>query len=129
MWGDVDPNIFYICDAQTQTPLQLRCPEGRGFFNGLGYKGCIPFEQWPACLKEPQSPHYCDGEHMTEPWETINPNKFFLCLREMTPPALVNCELGKGFVNMVVDSTTGAKIVGCARWQQWREYMNCTQYY
>lgn len=140
-WGDVDPNIFYICDTQTKKPLQLRCPEGRSFFLGLGFSGCIPYEQWPACI--PNGHHeqveLCDSEHMQQPWETVNPNKFYVCLRESIEPAILNCEPGKGFVHAIVtvsgSSANGkldggsSEIVGCANFEKWRSYMQCNDYY
>ncbi|XP_075149023.1 uncharacterized protein LOC142222658 [Haematobia irritans] len=145
-WGDVDPNIYYLCDMQTKQPLALRCPEGRGYFNGLGYSGCIPFEDWPACVapRPLEQVHICDSEHMQQPWETMNPNKFYICLQETTEPMLLNCGQGKGFLHVHVsgngpkatgNASTGAdgvgdsEIVGCANWEKWRSYMQCTDYY
>uniref|UniRef100_A0A1I8PP44 Chitin-binding type-2 domain-containing protein n=1 Tax=Stomoxys calcitrans TaxID=35570 RepID=A0A1I8PP44_STOCA len=140
-WGDVDPNIFYLCDMQTKQPLTMRCPEGRGYFNGLGYSGCIPFEEWPACvaLSAHEQVHICDSEHMQQPWETMNPNKFYICLQETTEPMLLNCGQGKGFLHVRISSAPGSsreepndgdsEIVGCANWEKWRSYMQCTDYY
>ncbi|XP_065362457.1 uncharacterized protein LOC135955949 [Calliphora vicina] len=148
-WGDVDPNIFYICDTQTKKPLQLRCPEGKGFFLGLGYSGCIPYDQWPACLTSGhlEQVAVCDSEHMQQPWECMNPNKFYVCLKETIEPAILNCEPGRGFVHAIVTTSAGSgggsgtrevngggvgttsEIVGCANWEKWRNYMHCNEYY
>lgn len=141
-WGDVDPNIFYLCDMQTKQPLSIRCPEGKGYFNGLGYSGCIPYDQWPACVAMSlhNQVHICDSDHMQQPWEAVNPNKFYICLQETTEPTLLNCGPGKGFVHATASLTggngTGATttagagaIVGCANWEKWRSYMKCTEYY
>ncbi|KAI8130614.1 hypothetical protein FF38_02762 [Lucilia cuprina] len=147
-WGDVDPNIFYICDTQTKKPLQLRCPEGKGFFLGLGYSGCIPFDQWPACISSGHLEQVvvCDSKHMQQPWECMNPNKFYVCLKESIEPTILNCETGKGFVHAIVTTTTTnagsgtresgttgtsttSEIVGCANWEKWRNYMQCNDYY
>lgn len=152
-WGDVDPNIFYICDTKTKKPLQLRCPEGRGFFLGLGYSGCIPYEQWPACVSRGHFEQVivCDSEHMQQPWESMNPNKFYVCLKETIEPTILNCEPGKGFVHAIVTTTSNgsvggsaanvssrdgsngvgvtSEIVGCANWEKWRNYMQCNDYY
>ncbi|KAM7359461.1 uncharacterized protein ACRADG_012852 [Cochliomyia hominivorax] len=154
-WGDADPNVFYICDTQTKKPLQLRCPEGRGFFLGIGYSGCIPFEQWPACISREHLEQVviCDSEHMQQPWESTNPNKFYVCLKETIEPTILNCEPGKGFVHAIVATSAGnggggaasgsreggngngaivgatSEIVGCANWDKWRNYMHCNDYY
>lgn len=137
-WGDVDPNIYYLCDMQTLQPVPLRCPEGRGYFHGLGYMGCIPFEEWPACLPPGahEQVHVCDSEHMQQPWETMNPNKFYICLQEAIEPMLLNCGQGKGFLHVHISGVGGtddtgadSEIVGCANWEKWRSYMQCTDYY
>ncbi|XP_073820157.1 uncharacterized protein [Musca autumnalis] len=140
-WGDVDPNIYYLCDMETKQAIQLPCPDGRGYFNGLGYSGCIPYEQWPACVTQQamEQVHICDSDHMQQPWETMNPNKFYICLQEAVEPMLLNCGQGKGFVHVRVsgsgrdnvgpDADGDSEIVGCANWEKWRSYMQCTDYY
>ncbi|KAH8283925.1 hypothetical protein KR054_005429, partial [Drosophila jambulina] len=124
MWGDPDPNIFYVCSDAGQ-PLQLQCPPGRGFFSGLGHVGCLPFAQWPACLPAPdeQVNVACDsGEHLLSPWASADPNQFYLCPGPSTTPLLLTCAAGKGFL-----STEEA--VGCADWSLWRRQMECEAYY
>ncbi|XP_037943780.1 uncharacterized protein LOC119685335 [Teleopsis dalmanni] len=128
MWGDVNPNIYYICDALTNTAIQMRCPEGRGFFNGFGYYGCIPFEQWPACISAVTYVEACDKDHMSEPWNTVNPNEFYMCLADKQKPLLLNCEPGRGFVNAAMEAGDN-KVLGCATWEKWREYMRCLNFY
>uniref|UniRef100_A0A1I8NL80 Chitin-binding type-2 domain-containing protein n=1 Tax=Musca domestica TaxID=7370 RepID=A0A1I8NL80_MUSDO len=142
-WGDVDPNIYYLCDMERKQPIRLHCPDGRGYFNGLGYAGCIPYEQWPACVAQQarEQVHTCDSDHMQQPWEAMNPNKFYICLQEAMEPMLLNCGQGKGFVHVHVSGgrrddddyaapdVGDGEIVGCANWEKWRRYMQCTDYY
>ncbi|XP_030371644.1 uncharacterized protein LOC115625635 [Scaptodrosophila lebanonensis] len=145
MWGDPNPNIFYVCNAADQTPLQLHCPEGRGFFDGLGFKGCLPYAHWPACRptaaqaaallevgcdspnRSPSSSADNDGvddddAHLQQPWATLDPNKFYMCPGIAATPLLLNCAGGKGFVQT-------SDIVGCADWLLWRQHMQCEKYY
>lgn len=151
MWGDVDPNIFYICDEMTNATRQMRCPAGRGFFRGRGYSGCIPYAEWPACLDSrihslkssssgSQSSNatakLCKDEmHLQQTWAAVDPNKFYMCQSEDSAPLLLNCEVGKGYVSAWagerggVHSGESTHIVGCAAWQKWRKYMHCTDFY
>ncbi|KAH8232682.1 hypothetical protein KR032_011431 [Drosophila birchii] len=130
MWGDPDPNIFYVCSDAGQ-PLQLRCPAGRGFFSGLGHVGCLPFAEWPACLPAPEEPVVmgssssdgCDsGEHLLSPWASADPNQFYLCPGPSSTPLLLTCAAGKGFL-------ATEEAVGCADWALWRRQMDCEAYY
>ncbi|KAH8381503.1 hypothetical protein KR093_006867 [Drosophila rubida] len=131
MWGDPNPNIFYVCTAADQTPLQLHCPQGRGFFNGLGHRGCLPFDQWPACRSlnptPPLSPAVdCDGSKTAktihQPWATLDPNQFYMCPGVNATPLLLSCAPGKGFVQT-------SQSVGCADWPHWRRQMQCESYF
>ncbi|XP_018791278.1 PREDICTED: uncharacterized protein LOC108970394 [Bactrocera latifrons] len=153
MWGDVDPNIFYICDETSNATRQMRCPAGRGFFRGRGYSGCIPYADWPACLDSPSLPEsqnsgssgsqrsnatveICKDElHLQQTWAAVNPNKFYICQSEHSEPLLLNCEAGKGYVSAWtgegggVHGGEGTHIAGCAAWEKWRMYMHCTDFY
>ncbi|XP_050321980.1 uncharacterized protein LOC126754111 [Bactrocera neohumeralis] len=149
MWGDVNPNIFYICDESTNATRQMRCPAGRGFFRGRGYFGCIPYADWPACLDRRSLPEsqnsgssgnatveLCKDEmHLQQTWAAVDPNKFYMCQSEHSAPLLLNCEAGKGYVSAWtgegggVHSGEGTHIVGCAAWEKWRMYMHCTDFY
>lgn len=127
MWGDPDPNIFYVCSDAGQ-PLQLRCPAGRGFFSGLGHVGCLPFAQWPACLPPEEqvvagSSDGCDSaEHLLSPWASADPNQFYLCPGPSATPLLLTCPEGRGFL-------ATEEAVGCADWSLWRRQMECEAYY
>ncbi|XP_002023786.2 uncharacterized protein LOC6598752 [Drosophila persimilis] len=139
MWGDPNPNLFYICSADGQQPLQLQCPQGRGFFNGLGFLGCLPYDHWPACQMATAADAAVplatatatatatagcdsDSEHFTQPWPAPDPNQFYMCPAAAATPLLLNCAPGKGFV-----ATSDA--VGCADWSVWRRQMQCEDYY
>ncbi|BFF92090.1 uncharacterized protein DMAD_10223 [Drosophila madeirensis] len=137
MWGDPNPNLFYVCSEDGQQPLQLQCPQGRGFFNGLGYLGCLPFDHWPACqlatdatatatatTTAAATAAACDSDsaHFTQPWPATDPNQFYMCPATAATPLLLNCAPGKGFV-----ATSDA--VGCADWTVWRREMQCEDYY
>uniref|UniRef100_A0A6P4EGX6 Uncharacterized protein LOC108043300 n=1 Tax=Drosophila rhopaloa TaxID=1041015 RepID=A0A6P4EGX6_DRORH len=125
MWGDPDPNIFYVCSDGGE-PLQLECPAGRGFFSGLGYLGCLPFAHWPACrpseeqVDATQLSAGCDSQ--PPPWASPDPNQFYLCPGPDATPLLLNCAAGKGFV-------ANSEVTGCADWSQWRRQMQCEAYY
>ncbi|XP_017079647.1 uncharacterized protein LOC108113566 [Drosophila eugracilis] len=128
MWGDPDPNIFYVCSDVGQ-PLQLECPPGRGFFSGLGYLGCVPYAQWPACRPSEeqvttQLSAGCDRDTATvpSPWASPDPNQFYLCPGINATPLLLNCATGKGFV-------ASSEVVGCTDWTQWRRQMQCEAFY
>lgn len=152
MWGDVDPNIFYICDEATNATRQMRCPTGRGFFRGRGYSGCIPYADWPACLDPhslPESQNSSSGDErnnatvelckdemqLQQTWAAVDPNKFYMCQSEQSAPLLLNCEAGKGYVSAWTGSGggvhggEGTHIVGCAAWEKWRMYMHCMDFY
>ncbi|KAH8363392.1 hypothetical protein KR084_009539 [Drosophila pseudotakahashii] len=135
MWGDPDPNIFYVCSRRSDSesasddsggqPLQLECPPGRGFFSGLGYLGCLPYAQWPACRPSEEQMAAelsagCDSD--TRPWASPDPNKFYLCPGPKATPLLLSCSGGKGFV-------ANSEVVGCADWPQWRRQLQCEDYY
>ncbi|XP_043655916.1 uncharacterized protein LOC122621946 [Drosophila teissieri] len=133
MWGDPDPNIFYVCsDGDGGQPLQLECPPGRGFFSGLGYLGCVPYGHWPACRPTEeqvaaQLSAGCDSTTTTpgivpSPWAAPDPNRFYLCPSPGATPLLLSCAAGRGFV-------ASAEMVGCADWTQWRRQMECEAYY
>lgn len=141
MWGDPNPNIFYVCSAADQQPLQLQCPQGRGFFNGLGHLGCLPYEEWPACRltaeqASAQLTAGCDSTGSSsgnvqagdeaktkdQPWATADPNRFYMCPGVNATPLLLSCASGKGFVQT-------ALTVGCADWPQWRRQMQCEDFY
>lgn len=140
MWGDPNPNIFYVCSAADQQPLQLQCPQGHGFFNGLGHLGCLPYERWPACRLtaeqasaqlaagcDSSSPDEGDGNNdeaktKDQPWATADPNRFYMCPGVSAAPLLLSCASGKGFVQT-------ALMVGCADWPQWRRQMQCEDYF
>ncbi|KAM8706236.1 hypothetical protein ACLKA7_010502 [Drosophila subpalustris] len=142
MWGDPNPNIFYVCNAADQTPLQLQCPQGRGFFNGHGHLGCLPYDQWPACrlTTEQASAQLvagCDGQNnntnnssrngkqqktIQQPWASVDPNQFYMCPGVNATPLLLSCAPGKGFVQT-------AQTVGCADWPQWRRQMQCEAFF
>ncbi|XP_034114821.1 uncharacterized protein LOC117574892 [Drosophila albomicans] len=137
MWGDPNPNIFYVCTAADQMPLQLHCPQGRGFFNGLGHLGCLPYDQWPACrslnftaTSAAPSAVDCDsgsGSQIAktiqhQPWATLDPNQFYMCPGVNATPLLLNCAPGKGFVQT-------SQSVGCADWPHWRRQMQCESYF
>ncbi|EDW98591.1 uncharacterized protein LOC6538355 [Drosophila yakuba] len=129
MWGDPDPNKFYVCSDGGQ-PLQLECPPGRGFFSGLGYLGCLPYGHWPACRPTEeqvaaQLSAGCDSTttgHVPSPWASPDPNRFYLCPSTDATPLLLNCAAGRGFV-------ASSEMVGCADWSQWRRQMECEAYY
>lgn len=128
MWGDPDPNIFYVCSDGGQ-PLQLECPPGRGFFSGLGYLGCLPYDHWPACRPSEeqvaaQLSAGCDTTTgiVPSPWASPDPNRFYLCPSINATPLLLNCAAGRGFVS-------SSEVVGCADWSQWRRQMECEAYY
>ncbi|KAH8312347.1 hypothetical protein KR044_010331, partial [Drosophila immigrans] len=128
MWGDPNPNIFYVCSgAADQMPLQLHCPQGRGFFNGLGHLGCLPFDQWPACspTDSVQLAVDCDSKMaktIQQPWATLDPNQFYMCPGVNATPLLLSCAPGKGFVQT-------SQSVGCADWPHWRRQMQCESYF
>ncbi|XP_034486941.1 uncharacterized protein LOC117791330 [Drosophila innubila] len=139
MWGDPNPNIFYVCNVADQMPLQLQCPQGRGFFNGHGHLGCLPYDQWPACrlTAEQASAQLvagCDGQQqqqqqqqqqaktMHQPWATMDPNQFYMCPGVNATPLLLSCAPGKGFVQT-------AQTSGCADWPQWRRQMQCEGFF
>jgi len=127
MWGDPDPNIFYVCsDGQ---PLQLECPPGRGFFSGLGYLGCVPYGQWPACRPSEEQVATelsagCDRNTgaVPSPWASPDPNQFYLCPGSKATPLLLTCAGGKGFV-------ASSEVVGCADWPTWRRQLQCEAFY
>ncbi|XP_052848451.1 uncharacterized protein LOC128259873 [Drosophila gunungcola] len=126
MWGDPDPNIFYVCSDGGQ-PLQIRCPAGRGFFSGLGHLGCLPFAHWPACRPSEEqvatTTAGCDADgHLASPWASPDPNQFYLCSGPNGTPLLLNCAAGKGFV-------ANSEATGCADWSHWRRQMQCEAYY
>uniref|UniRef100_A0A0A1XNZ6 Glycoprotein G n=1 Tax=Zeugodacus cucurbitae TaxID=28588 RepID=A0A0A1XNZ6_ZEUCU len=158
MWGDVDPNVFHVCDEATNATRQMRCPAGRGFFNGRGYFGCIPYPEWPACIDRRSLIHsqkhshnstssanatlaLCKDElHLQQTWAAVDPNKFYMCQNAESAPLLLNCEAGKGYVSAWVgDGHHGGHggghggeathIVGCTTWAKWRMYMQCTDFY
>ncbi|KAH8294878.1 hypothetical protein KR018_003802 [Drosophila ironensis] len=124
MWGDPDPNIFYVCSDGGQ-PLQLRCPTGRGFFNGLGHLGCLPFGYWPACQPAERAAKLsaagCDGVS-SPPWASEDPNQFYMCPPVGGTPLLLSCAAGKGFV-------ATSRVAGCADWALWRQQMQCEAFY
>ncbi|XP_023036149.1 uncharacterized protein LOC6650598 [Drosophila willistoni] len=131
MWGDPNPNIFYVCAVvdEKQTPLQLHCPQGRGFFNGLGYLGCLPYDHWPACRPTVEQTNVqlaagCDNQSQaeTQPWPTQDPNQFYMCPGIAAVPLLLSCAPGKGFVATMAT-------VGCADWSVWRRQMQCEEFY
>ncbi|XP_036325344.1 uncharacterized protein LOC118738514 [Rhagoletis pomonella] len=140
MWGDVDPNVFYMCDEANNTTRKLQCPAGRGFFNGRGYYGCIPYDEWPACMDNGGSSsnrselgnstaQVCrDEDHLRQTWAAVDPNKFYICQQADAEPLLLTCEPGKGYVSARVGHSD-THIVGCAAWQQWRMYMQCEGFY
>ncbi|XP_030573815.1 uncharacterized protein LOC115772022 [Drosophila novamexicana] len=127
MWGDPNPNIFYVCSVADQMPLQLHCPQGRGYFNGHGHLGCLPYDQWPACrptmeLVAAQLAAGCNSSESNakdQPWATLDPNQFYMCPGVNSAPLLLSCAPGKGFV----------QTVGCADWSLWRRQMQCEAYY
>ncbi|KAH8326061.1 hypothetical protein KR067_000504 [Drosophila pandora] len=128
MWGDPDPNIFYVCSDGGQ-PLQLQCPPGRGFFNGLGHLGCLPFSDWPACRPTEeqvaaQLSAGCDSSNQQPPapWSSPDPNQFYMCPSVAATPLVLTCAAGKGFV-------TTTEVTGCADWSLWRRQMQCEAYY
>ncbi|CAD6994208.1 unnamed protein product [Ceratitis capitata] len=154
MWGDVNPNIYYICDESSNATRQLHCLAGRGFFNGRGHYGCLPYEKWPACLDANGSSNsrsnkssnastadLCtDVGYLHETWPAVDPNKFHMCQQANTTPLLLNCESGKGYVSAWLGGAReaagkghggheGTHIVGCATWEKWRMYMHCEDYY
>ncbi|XP_053952115.1 uncharacterized protein LOC128859273 [Anastrepha ludens] len=140
MWGDVDPNIFYICDEVSSTARKLRCPMGRGFFKGHGYYGCIPYNEWPACIDNSTrsdaagsnaTAQVCsDEEYLQQTWTAVDPNKFYICQEENNAPQLMNCEPGKGYVSTWTNGGHDSiHIVGCAAWEKWRMYMHCEGFY
>ncbi|XP_017846286.1 uncharacterized protein LOC108602651 [Drosophila busckii] len=139
IWGDPNPNIYYVCSVADQIPLQLHCPQGRGFFNGLGYLGCVPYEHWPACQPayrnaqqeqhQQQQQQSCKRNSSSlaahtkdQPWATLNPNQFYICANADATPMLLSCASGKGFVQT-------PQTVGCADWMQWRRQMGCEAYF
>ncbi|EDW16580.2 uncharacterized protein LOC6575101 [Drosophila mojavensis] len=127
MWGDPNPNIFYVCSVADQMPLQLHCPQGRGFFNGHGHLGCLPYDQWPACRPTVEPASSCNGNGSAahakdQPWATLDPNRFYMCPGVNAAPLLLDCTSGKGFVQT-------AKTRGCADWSHWRREMQCEAYY
>ncbi|KAH8417774.1 hypothetical protein KR222_005748, partial [Zaprionus bogoriensis] len=129
MWGDPNPNIFYVCSAADQMPLQLQCPQGRGFFNGLGHLGCLPYDQWPACRPATEQASAqlaagCDNGAKTkeQPWAAADPNRFYMCPGANATPLLLSCASGKGFVQSPLT-------VGCADWSLWRRHMQCEEYF
>ncbi|EDV90631.1 GH14237 [Drosophila grimshawi] len=120
MWGDPNPNIFYVCNTLDQRPLQLHCPQGRGFFNGLGHLGCLPYDQWPACRPNAtQLTRSCSRE-VEHPWASIDPNQFYMCPGADANPILLNCAAGRAFIQSV----------GCsADWSHWRRHMHCESFF
>ncbi|KAH8381821.1 hypothetical protein KR009_000446 [Drosophila setifemur] len=136
MWGDPDPNIFYVCSDGGQ-PLQLQCPPGRGFFNGQGHLGCLPFAQWPACRPTEeqlaiQLSAGCDSgpeqqqkqqQYPPVPWAAPDPNQFYMCpSAPSATPLLLTCGSGKGFVST-------SEVAGCADWLLWRRQLQCEAFY
>ncbi|XP_023174691.1 uncharacterized protein LOC111602023 [Drosophila hydei] len=125
MWGDPNPNIFYVCSVADQMPLQLHCPQGRGFFNGHGHLGCLPYDHWPACRPTVELTSSCNSSTVhakDQPWAALDPNQFYMCPGVKATPLLLDCTSGKGFVQT-------AKTRGCAEWSHWRREMQCEAYY